>query len=146
MKVIQKRNVLLQALNPTFIDMTWLILTLLALILIWLILIAHEFPIQGKFISVDRSCHLEVFCKKGALENFAKVTRKYLCQSLCFNKVAELRPETLAQAFSCEFCEIFKNTLLRWLLHRWFVRMFGSVEIIISLIWKMLQWLTRYFC
>ena len=68
MKVIQKRNVLLQALNPTFIDMTWLIVTLLALILLWLILIAHEFPIQGKFISVDRSCHLEVFRKKVLLK------------------------------------------------------------------------------
>ena len=32
----------------------------------------------------------------------------HLCQSLFFNKVAE----TLAQAFSCEFCEISKNTFL----------------------------------
>ena len=36
-----------------------------------------------------------------------------------FNKVAGLRPatslktETLAQVFSCEFCEISKNTVLR---------------------------------
>ena len=29
---------------------------------------------------------LEVFCKKGALKNFAKSTEKYLCQSLFFNK------------------------------------------------------------
>ena len=38
------------------------------------------------------------------------------CQSFFFNKVAGLRPwnfikkKTLAQVFSCEFCEISKNT------------------------------------
>ena len=41
-------------------------------------------------------------------------------QSLFFNKVAGLRPETLAQMFSCEFREIFKSTFftehLRWVL------------------------------
>ena len=36
----------------------------------------------------------EVFCKKGVLKNFAKLTRKHLCQSLLFNKVADMRPET----------------------------------------------------
>ena len=40
-----------------------------------------------------------VSSKKGALRNFAKFTGKHLCQSLLFNKV-----------FSCEFCEISKNT------------------------------------
>ena len=47
----------------------------------------------------------EVFCKKGVLRNFAKFTAKHLCQSLFFNKVAGL-----AHVFSCEFCEIFKET------------------------------------
>ena len=54
-----------------------------------------------------------VFCKKGVLRNFAKFTGKYLSQSFFFNKVAGLRPikkESLAQVFSCEFCEISKNT------------------------------------
>ena len=42
-------------------------------------------------------------------------TGKHLCQSFFFNKVAALRAtfikkETLAQVFSCEFCEISKNT------------------------------------
>ena len=57
-------------------------------------------------------------CKKGVLRNFAKLTGKYLCQSLLFNKVAGLRPqacnfikkETLAQVFSCEFFDISKKT------------------------------------
>ena len=49
-----------------------------------------------------------------------------LCQILFFNQVAGLRPatllkkETLAQVFSCKFCEISKNTFfterLWWLL------------------------------
>ena len=51
--------------------------------------------------------------KKGVLRNFAKFTGKHLYQSLFFNKVDSLLvplKETLAQAFSCEFFEIFKNT------------------------------------
>ena len=61
----------------------------------------------------QRSSRLEVFCKKGVIRNFTKLTGKHLCESLFFNKIAGLRleetGETLAQVFSCEFCEIFKN-------------------------------------
>ena len=46
------------------------------------------------------------------------VLPKHLCQSLFFNKVADLRSfikkGTLSQVFSCEFCEIFKNTFFNW--------------------------------
>ena len=49
-----------------------------------------------------RNSRPAVFCKKGALKNFAKFTGKYLCQSL-------FKKETLTQVFFCEFCEIFKN-------------------------------------
>ena len=35
-----------------------------------------------------RSSHRNVFCEKGVLTNFAKFTRKHLCESLFFNKVA----------------------------------------------------------
>ena len=57
----------------------------------------------------------EVFCKKGILRNFAKLTGKNLCQSLSFNNVAGeacnfIKKETLVQLFSCEFCDISKNT------------------------------------
>ena len=56
-----------------------------------------------------------MFCKKGVLRNFKG---KHLCQSRFFNKVAglRLRPVTLLKKrlwhrfFSCEFCEISKNT------------------------------------
>ena len=43
---------------------------------------------------------------KDVLRKFAKFTGKHLCQSLFFNFI---KKETLAQVFSCEFCEISKN-------------------------------------
>ena len=57
--------------------------------------------------------------KKDIPRNFTKFTGKRLCQSLFFNKVAGLRPanwlkkETLAQVFSCEFCEISKLLFIK---------------------------------
>ena len=64
------------------------------------------------------SSHRRYSMKKGVLKNFTKFTGKHLCESLFFNKDADLRPEacnfiekeTLAQVVSCEFCEISKNT------------------------------------
>ena len=37
----------------------------------------------------------QVFCKKGALRNFTKLTGKHLRQSLSFNNIAGLMPTTL---------------------------------------------------
>ena len=53
--------------------------------------------------------------KKSVLKNFVTFTRKHLCQSFFFNKVSGLMPatllkKTLAQVFSCDCREIFKNT------------------------------------
>ena len=50
--------------------------------------------------------------KKGVLRNFTKFTGKHLCQSLFFNKkdFNFIKKETLVQVFSCEYCEISKNT------------------------------------
>ena len=59
-----------------------------------------------------------MFCKKGALRNFVKCTGKHLCQSLFFNNTAGpcnfIKKEVLAHVFSCEFCEISKNTCSYW--------------------------------
>ena len=59
----------------------------------------------------------EVFCKKVVLKNFAKFTGKHLCQSLFFNKVADLRPATppsdcfcLWKRFSEKFYKIHRKT------------------------------------
>ena len=51
-----------------------------------------------------RSSRTEVFCKKVVLKNFAKFTRKHLCQSLFFNKVAGLRPATLLKKKLWHYC------------------------------------------
>ena len=64
----------------------------------------------------------EVFYKKSVLRDFTKFTGKHLCQSLSFNKVAGLSSATflkkrLAQVFSCEFYEIFKNNFFT--VHFW---------------------------
>ena len=48
-----------------------------------------------------------MFCKKSVLRNFAKFTGKHLCQSL---RPATLLKKRLVQVFSCEFCDISKNT------------------------------------
>ena len=74
--------------------------------------------IMRHYFAIARSSRPEVFCEKGVLRNFAKFTGKHQCQSLFFNKVVGLRPEAcnfikkeaLAQVFSCEFCQISKNT------------------------------------
>ena len=42
-----------------------------------------------------RSSHQRCSMKEGVLRNFTKFTEKHLCQSLFFNKVADLRPATL---------------------------------------------------
>ena len=53
--------------------------------------------------------------QKGVLKSFAKFLRKYLRQSVLFNKVTDLKlikKETLIQTFPFEFWEIFNTTLL----------------------------------
>ena len=69
-----------------------------------------------------RSSRPEVFYRKVVLRNLTKLTGKHLCQSLYFNKVADLRQlhskRGFAQVLSYEFCEIFMNTFfiehIRW--------------------------------
>ena len=57
-------------------------------------------------------CQNLFFVKVAGL--FKKFTGKHLCQSLFFNKIVKacnlIKKETLAQVFSCSFCEISKNT------------------------------------
>ena len=46
--------------------------------------------------------------KKGVLKNVANSSESTCARASFFNKV--VNKETLTQVFSCEFCEIFKNT------------------------------------
>ena len=68
----------------------------------------HDNDLSSNSKSKATSSRPEVFCKKGVLKNFAKFTVKHSCQSLFLVKL--LKKETLAQVFSCGFCEIVKNT------------------------------------
>ena len=67
--------------------------------------------------NASRSSRPGVLCKNGVLENFAKFTGKRLCHSLFLIKLQAssynfIKKGTLAQVFSCEFCEVFKNTFI----------------------------------
>ena len=67
-----------------------------------IICVDKQFGVKGLSM---RSSPMEVLRKKGVLKNFTKFTGKHLCQSCNF-----IKKQTLAQVFSCEFCEIFENT------------------------------------
>ena len=83
-----------------------------------------------------RSSRPELFCKKDVLRNFTKFAGKHLCQRLFFNKVAGLRHRSLAQAFSCEFCEISKNTFYKK--HSWWLLLTLDLRITQKMIQKRL--------
>ena len=53
---------------------------------------------------MDRSNHWNCSIKLGVLKNFAKFKGKHLCQSLFFNKAADLRPATLLKKRLCQSC------------------------------------------
>ena len=57
------------------------------------------------------NCFENIFVLIRHLCVFAKFTGKHLCQSLHF-----IKKETLAQVFSCEFCEISRKNFLKNLL------------------------------
>ena len=71
--------------------------------------------VSYNIIANYRGSHQRCCIEKGILENVAKFTGKYLYQSLISDRFVDLRPvlllkKRLAKVFSCEFCEIFKNT------------------------------------
>ena len=49
-----------------------------------------------------------VFCNNGVLKNFTKFTGNTCARDSFLIKF--IKKESLAQVFSCEFCEFFKNT------------------------------------
>ena len=62
-----------------------------------------------------RSSRHEVFCRKGVIRSFAKFTGKTCTRVSFLIKLQAwacnfIKKETPAQVFSCEFCEITKNT------------------------------------
>ena len=68
-----------------------------------------------KFVfTLFRSSHGRCFIKKPIFKDFAIFTRKHLCWSLFLIKQQGFRSakkkQTPAQVFSCDYCNIFKNT------------------------------------
>ena len=59
-------------------------------------------------VSLDGSSHPKVFCKEGVLRKFTKFT--FFNKISGLSSVTSFKKNTLAQVFSCEFCEIPKNT------------------------------------
>ena len=72
-----------------WINSLLIFLLLLLLLLLYLSLTKNSTHVSEVFRSVY-TCRLEVFCKEGVLRNFVKFTGKHMCQSLLFNKVADL--------------------------------------------------------
>ena len=91
---------------------------------------SYESPVllnkESQVEPLRRSSRPEVFSKKGVLRNFAKFTGKHLCQSLFFNKVADLRSAALLKkrlwhrCFPVNFEKFLRTAFiiehLRWLL------------------------------
>ena len=72
----------------------------------------------------SRSSRPEVFYKKVVLRNFSKLTRKHLCQSPFFNKVAGLKPETLLKERFWHRC--FPVNFAKFLNHLFLQNTFGG--------------------
>ena len=62
--------------------------------------------------AITRSSHQRCSIEIGAFKKLTKFTGKHLCQSLFFNKVADLGLHIKGCNFiKKEFCKIFKNTI-----------------------------------
>ena len=77
------------------------------------IVCAHSLYLQEVFICKCGRSRPEVFCRTGVLKNFTKFTGiTPVPEYLFFIRPQAgnfMKKETLAQVFSCEFCEFFKN-------------------------------------
>ena len=80
-----------------------------------------------------RSSRPEVFCKNRVLRFFTKFTRKHLCQSLFFNKIAGVRPTTLLKRRLWQrFFPVNSVKLLRkpfFTEHPWWLLLFISRQV-----------------
>ena len=88
--------------------------------------------------SFVRSSHPEVFCEKGVLRSFAKFTGKHLCQSLFFDKVADLRPKACIfikkrpwhRYFYVNFAKFLRTPFL--IEHLWWLLLFSIISSCLS--------------
>ena len=94
-----------------------------------------DYKSMGNFTLTERVRHScpEVFCKNGVLRNFAKLTVKYLCQSLFFNEVADFKPATLLKKGLWHRCFLVN-----------FAKFLGTAFSIEHLRWLLLVFLNRF--
>ena len=78
----------------------------------------HMFLLFQLLLLNTKSSRPEVFCKKSAIKNLAKLTGKYLCWILFFNKVAGLWPATILKKklrhrfFAVNFAKFLRTSFL----------------------------------
>ena len=68
--------------------------------------------LSWRFIIIRSSCP-EVLCKKGALRNFTKFTRKHLCQSLSLRPATLLKKRLSHWCFPVNFAKFLRTTFLQ---------------------------------
>ena len=66
---------------------------------------------KENFFQFNKSSRPGVFCKKVFLEISQNSQGNTCARISILTKLDFINTEILAQMFSCEFCEIFKNTL-----------------------------------
>ena len=104
---------------------------------------SNEMKLLRVVKQLNRRSRLEVFCTKGALINFSKLTGKHLCQSLFFNiKVAGLRPNLKKRLWHRCFAVNFANLLRAHFLtkHLWLLFLKKKQLIFPSHILTILLW------
>ena len=84
---------LFDASNSSIFDSAIFVLLFFILDLHWL-MIPKFVNNHRRNCTENRSIHLEVFCRKGVLRNFAKSTENHQCLSLFLNKDPGHSPET----------------------------------------------------
>ena len=108
--------------------------------------IGFHFLIADLKTTKKRSSHPRCFIKKGVLKNFAKFTRKFLCPSLFYNKIAGLATllkKRLWHSFPVNFAKFLRIPILENICERLLLKKSSFLYL-----WDKLPWLfsvSRYW-
>ena len=97
-------------------------------------------------LAKGRSSQRRSSIRKGVLRNFTKFTRKPLCQSLFFNKVAALRPETLLKkrlwhmCFPVNFAKFLRAPFLQNISRRLLLKMNFCISVLFEIWLYVIFW------
>ena len=97
--------------------------------------ISERFTVKFELVFVltlDKSSRPDVLCEKGVLRNFAKFTRKHLCQSLFFKKVASpatlLKKRLWHRCFPVHFANFLRTPFLTE--HLWWLLLIAKCQVL----------------